>query len=274
MPFTLLYAFSDLCFLLLFYLIGYRKKVVFDNLKKSFPNKTEQELVQIQKKFYRYFCDLVLETFKTLTISKKAMLKHCSLTDEALKLLNEYARNKENVILVLGHKGNWEWAGNAFALQAQQKLFVIYHPLENHYFDQLMYRMRSRFGVGLIPMKDTLRKMLEQRTTLNATAFIADQTPQPQNAYWADFLHQDTPLFLGTEKIALKLNLKVLYVSVKRVKRGVYQVDIKKDQVLDPKLYQEEGSLTKAHLQLLENDIIQEPYTWLWTHKRWKYKRP
>lgn len=200
------------------------------------------------------------------------MLRHCSLSPSSIKLINNFNKNNESILLVLGHKGNWEWAGNAFALQAKQPLYVIYHPLENKYFNRLFYKMRTRFGIRLIAMKETFKKIKELENEVNVTAFIADQTPQPQGAYWTQFLNQDTPVFLGTEKIATKLNRRIVYTQVNRIKRGYYQVEINEQNILDPKDFKK-GDLTKAHTHLLEKDIEASPCTWLWTHRRWKHKR-
>lgn len=271
MPFRLLYALSDAFYFLLFHILGYRKKVVYDNLRNSFPNKSEEEVDQIAKKFYKYLCDLFLETFKTLTISKSAMLKRCSIDDETLKLFNRIAEENQSSILVMGHYGNWEWAGNTFSILCKQQLYVIYHPLRNKHFDGLVYRMRTRFGTKLIPMKETFRKMLGSRKELSMTAFIADQTPSPSNAYWTTFLNQDTPVFRGTELIATKIGYPVIYATVKREKRGYYKI-YAEELVTDPK-HTSEGEISELHTKRLEKDIINDPAIWLWSHRRWKHKR-
>ncbi len=273
LPFRVLYWLSDFFFLVLYYIIGYRKKVVYTNLRKSFPEKSEAEIWVIHKNFYRYFCDLFLETFKTLTISPSVMLKHCSMDDKALELFREYAEDNKSVIIVLGHRGNWEWAGNTFSLLCEHQLYVIYHPLSHPYFNKLVIKMRTRFGTKLIAMKDTFRSMVQNRTELNATAFIADQTPDPGTAYWMTFMNQETPVFLGTEKIAQKLNYPVVYVSIHKVKRGYYVLSA--ETLMTPP-YQSisEGDITKAHTNKLAADIAEQPDLWLWTHRRWKHARP
>lgn len=272
LPFRVLYLLSDAFYLMVWYVIGYRKGVVMANLRNSFPGKTEDEIRELGKKYYRYFCDLTLETFKTLTISKKQMLRHCSMEEQSKVLLEQLAEEGQSVILVLGHLGNWEWAGNAFSLECRHQLYVIYHPLANKYFDGLMYRMRSRFGTRLIPMKETFKDMVRHRSELTATAFIADQTPQPQNAYWTKFLNQDTPVFWGTELISKKLNRPVLFISVERQKRGYYKVVADPMGPMYPEQY-ESGKLTEAHIRKLEEKILTRPETWLWSHRRWKHKR-
>lgn len=272
LPFPLLYLFSDFIFFLLYHVIGYRKDVVWENLRNSFPDKTDAEIGSIRKAFFRYLCDLFIETFKTLTISKRQMLKHCYFKPESEQLLADLYEKKQSVILVLGHYGNWEWAGNTFSLRCKQRLYVIYHPLRNKYFDGLMYRMRSRFGTGLIPMRQTYKEMLANRKDITATAFIADQTPQPDNAYWTMFLNQETPVFKGTEVIASKLGMPIVYVKVNRVKRGYYEMTA--ELLVEQAKGMEDGAISALHTRRLEQDIIDQPETWLWSHKRWKHKRP
>ncbi|MFT3827130.1 MAG: lysophospholipid acyltransferase family protein [Chitinophagaceae bacterium] len=271
LPFRALYFLSDCFYVVIYYILGYRKKIVIANLRNSFPEKSDAELKKIRKEFYHYFCDLFLETFKTLTISKESMLKHCSLDSEALQLFEELAAKNASIIIVMGHKGNWEWAGNSFSICCKHQLYVIYHPLSNKYFNNFLYKMRSVFGTKLIAMKDTFRDMVKNRNELNATAFIADQTPTPDKAFWMDFLNQDTPVFTGTEKIALKMQYPVVYVSVKRIKRGYYTVGATLLKM--PPFTNKEGEITAAHTTRLEQDIKEQPATWLWTHRRWKHKR-
>jgi KDO2-lipid IV(A) lauroyltransferase len=245
--------------------------VVFVNLKNSFPDKTTAEIIVIQKKFYRYFCDLFLETFKTLTISQKKMLEHCSFDPAAKRLFDQLAEEHKSVIVVMGHQGNWEWGGNTFSICCKHQLYVIYHPLANKYFNELICGMRQRFGGKLIPMKNTFRDMVKNRNELTATAFIADQSPNPASAHWMQFLNQDTPVFMGTEKIAQKVKYPIVYVSVKRLTRGYYTVMAELLQT--PPFVGNEGDITEKHSKKLESDIIVQPETWLWVHKRWKHKR-
>jgi KDO2-lipid IV(A) lauroyltransferase len=267
----MLYALSDLVYIFLYYILGYRKKVVLQNLRNAFPEKSATEINRICKDFYSYLCDLFLETFKTLTISQQAMIRHCKFSEETKNIFSNINKEGKSAILVLGHLGNWEWAGNTFSLVCDQQLYVIYHPLANKHFNGLMYKMRTRFGTKLIAMNDTFRTMASLSNEVNVTAFIADQTPQPDHAYWTNFLNQDTPVFWGTEKIAKKLNYPVVYVHVKRVKRGYYEVGA---EILEanPKSTAS-GEISALHTQRLEKDIIADPATWLWSHKRWKHKR-
>lgn len=271
LPFRVLYFISTGLYGLLYYVLGYRKGVVMENLRKSFPEKSEAEIKAIAKRYYKYLCDLFLETFKTLTVSKETMLKHCYFNPQAKAVFDKLAAENKSIVLVMGHLGNWEWAGNTFSLVNKHQLYVIYHPISNKYFDWLMYKMRTRFGTKLIAMKDTFREMLENREELNATAFIADQTPAPQNAYWTTFLNQDTPVFKGTEMISRKVNYTVVYATVKRVKRGYYEMFA--EVLCDNPKATGDGEISEMHTRKLEKDIREQPEVWLWSHRRWKHKR-
>jgi len=272
LPFALLYGLSDGVRFLLVRVIGYRKNVVLQNLRNAFPDKTPGEIDAIAHHFYKYLCDLFLEMFKTLSISRKSMLRHCKMTPEALALYKGLEAEGRSVILVMGHYGNWEWAGNTFSLLCGQPLYVIYHPLTNPAFDRLMYKMRTRFGTGLIEMNNTFKAMVRMRDSVTLTAFIADQTPQPNRAYWTRFLNQDTPVFQGVETIARKLNYPIVYASVQRLKRGKYCIHA--ELLVDQPAAMPEGAITEMHTRRLEQDIIAHPETWLWSHRRWKHKNP
>jgi KDO2-lipid IV(A) lauroyltransferase len=271
LPFPVLYLLSDLLNLVLFGLIGYRKDVIHTNLRNSFPEKTEAERQQIASKFQSWFCDLVLETVKTLTITKHQVRELVQF--EGTDLLKEMADRRQSVVLVLGHLGNWELAGARYAAEeGLPQLYVIYHPLENEYFNKLVIHMRTRLGNRLYTMKEAARDMIRDRHLNTATAFIADQTPPPERAHWMEFLHQDTPIFLGTGTLANKLRYPVVYMSVRRSRRGHY---IMKAELLigDPALTSP-CEITERHTKRLEADILAQPEIWLWTHRRWKHRRP
>lgn len=272
LPFPLLYAVSDVVYFLLYHVFGYRKKVVFANLRNSFPEKSDEEINKIAKQFYSYLCDLMLETFKTLAISQRNAKARCAFDPAARRLLEQYSEEKKSIIIVMGHYGNWEWAGSSFSLEFKFPLYVIYHPLRNAYFNGLIYRMRTRFGTRLIAMRETFKTMVSLRNEHNATAFIADQTPAPESAYWTNFLNQDTPVFWGTEKIAQKMGYPVVYVTVNRIKRGYYEI-LAEELFANPKSTAE-GEISEAHTRKLEKDILEQPAIWLWSHRRWKHKRP
>lgn len=267
LPFPLLYLLSDAMQLLVFGVFGYRLKVVRQNLRNSFPEKNDTELKQIEQEFRRWFCDLMLETIKTLTISPKQVNKRISV--QGAEVLERYHAAGQSVILVMGHWGNWELGGARFSQLGLHHLNVIYHPLENKHFDRLFIRMRTRLGNGLYPMKDTVRSMMRDRNLLTATAFIADQTPSPKHAYWTLFLHQDTPVFWGTENIARKLDRPVIYLGIDQTRRGHYAMRF---ELLEAEpAHTAEGEISERHTKRLEQSIRSHPAIWLWTHRRWKH---
>ena len=200
------------------------------------------------------------------------MLRHCTIDPEALALFQDLAAKDQSTILILGHYGNWEWAGNTFSLLCPQPLSIIYHPISSQAFNRLMYHIRTRFGSGLISMNDTFKTMVRQKGTLTATAFIADQTPQPQRAHWMTFLNQDTPVFMGAETIARKLDYPIVYATVKRLRRGYYTIYA--ERLVEAPAASAEGEISELHTRRLEKDIIAHPEIWLWSHKRWKHARP
>jgi len=268
-PFWLLYIFSDILYYI-FTTIGYRKKVVLENLKNSFPEKNEKEINQLYKAYYHYLCDLTLETLKTLRMTKKEASERCVFHKQAW-LDKLHAENK-SILIVMGHHGNWEWAGPSFTLNNPYQLVVIYKPLSNKYFERLMSYMRTKFGTRITPVQNTLRDMVAHRNQVTATAFIADQTATPEHAYWTKFLNQDTPVFTGPEKLAKKFNYPVVYMQVRRTKRGYYEVTPEL-LFLTPK-DTAETEISEVFTRRLEKEILLQPYTWLWSHRRWKYKRP
>lgn len=271
LPFPLLYLLSDGIYVLIYKVLGYRKEVVMNNLRNSFPEKDEAELKAIASKFYQWFCDLTLETLKTLTISPEEVRKRVEFKGK--DILQQYAREKRSVILVLGHYGNWELAGARYSQERDiPQLHVIYHPLANARFDRLMHHMRTRHGTKLYTMRETSKAMIRDRDLLTATAFIADQTPSPERAYWMTFLNQDTPVFQGTEGLARKLDKPVIYISITRPERGYYCMSME-TLVADP-TRTTDGEITEVHTRRLERDIRKYPELWLWTHRRWKHTRP
>ncbi|TAH27726.1 MAG: lipid A biosynthesis acyltransferase [Cytophagales bacterium] len=270
LPFRLLYLFSDVLFLILYHLLGYRKKIVLNNLSNSFPEKSSQEINQIAKEYYRYLCDLILEAFKKITMNSATTLKHCKFKNE--QVLNQLFENNKSVILLMGHYGNWEWAGSSFSLSCKHQLYVVYKPLSNPYFEGLMCKTRTLFGTKLIKMQNTFKDILNNKDKVAAYAFIADQTPSPQTAHWTTFLNQDTALFTGAEKIAKKYDFPVVFINIKRIKRGYYEINA--ELITDqPKTF-EENKIIEQYAHKLEKEIKIEPQTWLWSHRRWKHSKP
>lgn len=271
LPFRSLYLLSDLLYTIIFGVFGYRKDVVLTNLRNSFPEKSEQEIQAIAKKFQKWFCDLTLETIKTLTISPNTVRERVSL--EGAEILRGYAAKGQSIIIVLGHFGNWELAGARYSAEpGVPPLIVIYHPLANRHFDRLMTRMRTRHGTRLYTMRETSKAMIRDREELTATAFIADQTPSPERAYWTTFLNQETPVFQGTEALARKLGRPIVYISITRPRRGYYHMSV--ETLVESPADTRIGEITEIHTKRLERDIKNYPDLWLWTHRRWKHRKP
>ena len=271
LPFPVMYLVSDGLYWLIFRIIGYRREVVMTNLRNSFPEKSEAELRAIADRFFRWFCDLTLETLKTLTISPEAVKRRVEFRNT--QLLKDFTSKGRSVILVLGHYGNWELAGARYSAEPGiPPLYVIYHPLANRQFDRLMHHMRTRHGTRLYKMREASKDMIRDKDQLTATAFIADQTPSPERAYWMTFLNQDTPVFLGTESLSKKLDKPIVYIRITRPRRGHYVMEMEL-LVAEPKATRE-GEITEIHTRRLEQDIRLHPELWLWTHRRWKHRRP
>ena len=269
LPFGMLYIISDVLYYIL-KLTGYRKKVVLQNLRNSFPEKSEAEIKQLCHDFYRYLCDLTLETLKTLRMNEKQSRQRC--TFQKADWLEKLHEEHKSIIIVMGHHGNWEWAGPSFTLHTPYQLVVIYRPLSNPYFERMMSGMRTRFGTRITPVNNTLRDMVANRSNVTATAFIADQTASQDKAYWTTFLNQPTAVFTGPEKLAKKFNYPVVYMNVRRPKRGYYEVTPEL-LFLTPK-DTAEGEISETFTKRLEKEIILQPTTWLWSHRRWKHTPP
>ena len=272
LPLRALYVVSDLLYLMLYRVFGYRKSVVMENLENAFPDRSPDEIEALCSKYYRYLCDLSLEILKTMSISPEAVSRCFTYDDGALAPIQRFHDENQSIILVLGHLGNWELTGAFFMQLGLHPLYVIYHPLANPDFDKLFYKMRTRSGIKLYEMKKTFKSMVRDKDKLTATAFIADQTPRPDNAHWMTFLNQDTGVFKGTESIAKMLDYPVVYISVIRQRRGLYSLHT--EVLAEHPKEMAENELTELHTRRLERDILAHPETWLWSHRRWKHKRP
>ncbi len=270
LPFWALYRVSDLLFFVLAYVVRYRRQVVLENLRNAFPDKTEKEVRAIARKFYRYLADLIVEVLKLITISPRSLRRRVTFPN--LEIVEKLAREGQSFLLVLGHYGNWEMFALAESLRETIPFFGIYRPLKNKRVDRFIARVRTRFGMHLVTMKDTLRTLVRNRNRAIVMGFIADQSPPPDRAIWTTFLHQDTAFFTGPEKIARKFNYPLMYVWVKRPRRGYYviEVEVTEENPSDTA----EGALTHWHVRRLEKQIRDRPELWMWSHRRWKHQRP
>ena len=271
MPFRILYLISDGLYVLLYYIIGYRKKVVTNNLKLVFPEKSEKEIFGIRKKFYKHLCDMFLEMAKTMNISEIELKKRFKiLNPEECKRLESL---NKSVILMYGHYASWEWSVE-LQNHVNFKGLGVYKKLANTYFDKLAKAIRSKYNTQLISTKEAVSTIndYENKGIKSMTAFISDQSPRlTKDVYWGTFMGIDVPCFTGAERLAKKLDLAIAYLKVTKLKRGYYEAEII-TLAENPNDYND-YELTDMFLREVEKQIYEAPEYYFWTHKRWKHKR-
>ncbi len=269
LPFPLLYGLSDILFVFFYYLTPYRKKVVIGNLKKSFPEKTESEIKEISRKFYKHFCDVIVETLKLFSASQQAIESRINLVNA--ELLDEYYKNGKSVVLVTGHYANWEWPAITLTSHSKHRGTGIYKKLSSRFFDNKLRETRARFGMELMSTKEVPEFFESHKNELCAYGFINDQSPSdPKKGHWMTFLNQPTCMLLGAEKYAVKYDYPVLYGAITREKRGRYRIEYVK--VSDLPSSEKPFAITEKCAKINEELIRKDPPYWLWTHKRWKHK--
>ncbi|WP_442795281.1 lysophospholipid acyltransferase family protein [Pelobium manganitolerans] len=269
LPMPILYLISDVLYYLLYCILGYRKKVVRENLQKSFPEKSVSELLIIERKYFRYLADLMMEVVKMFSASERFINSRFKFSNT--DLLNRYEASGQSYLFVVGHYGNWEWSALVTPLLVKAQTLIVYKPLNNPIMDGFFKEARERTGAKMVKMRAILREMVKRKNELTVSVFAADQTPaRAEIKAYITFLNQETPVFLGIEKMARSTNYPVVFCDIERRGRGYYNCDFK--LVCDKPKETADLEITKAHTKLLENRIIQEPAYWLWSHKRWKYK--
>jgi len=269
LPFWFLYLIADFLFVVIYYLIGYRRKVVQENLRNSFPEKTEEERHSIEKKYFRYLADLIVETIKMITVSEKEIIKRVTTTNP--EAVNVYFDQGKSIMAAVGHYCNWEMANFRLCLFTDNKRIIVYKPLSNDTLDQFFINMRSRFGAIMVAMKNITRALVKYKNELTFTALVADQTPvQHEATYFTTFLNQPTAFFLGIEKLAKLTDAAVIFCDVRRVKRGYYEYTVIPIAANPKETAPHE--ITEAYIRCLETMIRREPQYWLWSHRRWKFK--
>ena len=270
LPFRLLYAFSDFLYLLVYKVFGYRTKVVKENLSLVFPSKSKEEIKNITKKFYHHLCDMIVESVKSMTISEAEMRKRFVFTNvEEIHKLEEI---NKSIVLMCGHYASWEWI---FILQkyVNHKGYAIYKRLANKYFDRLVKRIRAKYDSYLITTKETIPILIKakNRGELTINGFNADQSPKVSKAFhWNEFMGIKVPMHTGAEMIAKKLDMAVVFFSVKKIKRGYYETTFN-TLCINPEEYKD-YEITDMFMKLVETQIYEAPEYYLWTHKRWKHR--
>ncbi|TDG93379.1 Lipid A biosynthesis lauroyltransferase [Cardinium endosymbiont of Culicoides punctatus] len=253
--------------MILYHIVAYRKKIVEQNLSNTFTTKTIPERIQIAKDFYSHLCDLLFEHIKALTISPNALLQHVSV--QHTESMESFYKQGKSIILVSGHFGNWEWIANALALQTSYIIYSVYQELKNKSIDRLVINLRTRFKRKVIKNTSLIRHFAMDKETPQAIAMLIDQAPEyKKNNHWTTFLSQPTAIMLTAAKLAKKYNQPIFYVSIHKIARGVYQAT----PVLlveDPNSFSTE-EIAELYTRKLEEDILNNPELWLWSHRRWK----
>ena len=270
LPFWVLYLLSDLIYLILYKIFGYRSSVVNTNLRNSFPEKSPKEIKEIQNKFYHHLCDLIVESVKLFSISDKEAVKRIVFTNP--ELTNAYFKEGKSIMIVGGHYCNWEYTVIGGS-QVLHKIVALYTPLSNKFFEKKMKQSRSRFGISMLSTKDTREFYKEGPATPSMIIFGSDQSPSSsKKAYWIRFLNQDTAVLFGAEKYSKAYNYPLLFGGIKKIKRGFYEFYF--ELLEEDPTATAHGELSEKLTRRIESQIIEQPEYWLWTHKRWKREKP
>jgi Kdo2-lipid IVA lauroyltransferase/acyltransferase len=270
LPLPILYRFSDLLYILIAYVVRYRRGVITTNLQQSFPERTQAEISRLRQGFYRNFCDIIVEVLKLPGLSAEEMKARVRYTNPGV-IQAEFAKGKP-VLCVAGHQCNWEWVPIAAELYGLP-VDSVYKPLHSPFFERVMHTLRSRFGSYPVPMGRLPREMVARRHTPRVIALVADQMPDhPEAAYWTEFMHRETPFFPGLERLARSQQLAVFYTEMVRVGRGQYTITFAQ---LGTPPYAElaTGELIDRYRDALTATLNRYPTDWLWSHKRWKHER-
>ena len=271
LPFWFLYRLSDITYYIIYYLVGYRKEEVFFNLKNSFPEKSDEEIRRIAKKYYKHLCDILFEAIKAFTITEKQIKKR--MKPDNPELMEKLFKNKKSALMVSGHFNNWEYIAVGLNKLFKHKGLGIYKPLTNKFFNNKMLRTRSRMGMALANAEGVKDLFQQFKDKVVSVAIYSDQSPSdPEKSYWMKFLNQDTPVLFGVEYYAVKYDYAVVYMRVDKVTRGYYAIYMR--LITDEPKGLAYGEITEAHTRMLEDSIKQAPEYWLWSHRRWKHKMP
>ncbi|NKI32405.1 lysophospholipid acyltransferase family protein [Croceivirga thetidis] len=270
LPFRILYFISDVVYLLVYHMIGYRRKVVEENLKLVFPKKSKSEINTIQKKFYKHMCDMFLEMVKTMGISEKELHKRFTFTN--VEVIHEFEAKNKSMMTFFPHYASWEWT-IALDPLIQSKGYAIYQVVGNKYFDKLVRRIREKFGTTLISTRETPKVVRSNRKNnqLSIYGILSDQSPMVMHAkHWTEFMGIKVPVHVGAEVLCKKLNIPAVYLKVEKLKRGYYQGTF---IVLAENPNEHNNfEITDAFLRQVEKSIQEAPEYYFWTHKRWKHR--
>ncbi|RTE51754.1 lipid A biosynthesis acyltransferase [Arenibacter aquaticus] len=269
LPYRLFYMFSDFVFVIVYHVVGYRKKVVLNNLMLVFPKKDKDELKRLRKDFYRHMCDMFLEMVKTLDLTKEAVKERYKVTN--IEVLRNITKDR-SVLIVCSHYANWEW-NVSINNYVDAKGYAVYQKIGNRYFDGLIRKIRAKWNTTLITQQETVKTVYKnvQNQVIAGYGMVSDQSPQVKRAqYWSEFMGVKVPIFNGPESMARKLDLDVVFLKVSKVKRGYYQAEFIPIAIEGKQT--EKNEITDRFLRLTEQQIMEKPEHYLWTHKRWKHR--
>ena len=271
LPFRIFYWFSDCVYFLVYYILGYRKKTVRENLALTLPHLNNEQRKTIEKKFYQHMCDMFLEMIKTMSISPEEMGKRFTVTN--IEVIRDYEQKGKSIVLFASHYASWEWL-LSLTKKLKFKAIGVYKKLANPYFDKLIREIRSKYGTELVSTKETIPLMAQnQRDGILALYGLAsDQSPKYDRIFhWNNFMGIEVPVHTGAEMLAKKYDASVMFIKVKKIKRGYYEATF--IPICDnPKEY-ENFDITEIYLREVEKQILEAPEYYLWTHKRWKHRR-
>jgi len=270
LPLWLLYGLSDFAYLIIYKGMAYRKEVVHSNLRHAFPEKSPEEIETIMQRFFRSFCDQWIETVKLLTMSQASLKTRMQGNWD---ILHAVAASGKNAYLLTGHTFNWEWANAAVAIHAPQTYACVYLPPSSAAFDQLMLRLRTRFGAVMISMKGLMRGFKRLQGEQHILGLAADQNPAVvEVADWISFMHRDAPFFRGPEQMPRRAKAAVVLIGIRKERRGYYSATL--ERLTDDASHMEKGAILKGYVDFLERQLEAQPENWLWSHRRWKHVRP
>lgn len=275
LPFAVLYIFADFLYIIIYYIVGYRRKLVDRNLALCFPDKSDKERRNIARQFYHNFADYIVESIKLLHISDEEMARRFSFGN--MELIDQLVASGKSIVIYFSHCGNWEWAPSMTLHTARRpgdgvEYCQVYRPLRNKAFDRLMLDIRGRFGSLSFPKASVLRDLLRLRKSgkVSVTGFMSDQKPSHgDEGIIAMFLNRPTAFIHGTELLARRLDMAAIYWDVEKPSRGHYHITCR--LVADDPTSLIDGDLTRRYIALLQDTILRNPSIWLWTHNRWKH---
>jgi KDO2-lipid IV(A) lauroyltransferase len=271
LPMRALYAFSTFLYWLAFYVVRHRHQVIREQLAKVFPDSSDAEREVIHKQFLRNFCDVMVEMLKSASMAEDDMRAHVQIAN--IDAARRYLDAGQSVMFVTSHLCNWEWLLHGVTLHLGYPVDAAYKPLHDQWAERLMLKIRSRFGARLVPAKDLLADFLRRRGIVRAVAMNADQAPvSTDKRYWTRFLGQDTAFYIGAEQIARATRLPIIYMVMRRIRRGFYQVELK--PLWDGREVIEPNTVTERYARACEIDVLESPADWLWSYRRWRLKRP